>query len=601
MVKEKLTQNDVGGFFKQAWEALRRVAVSYSEEVLEESTNPQPPATQKPQTQPAQAPDGLRPGAHVGKGGEVTFVLFAPGKKKVSVAGAFNKWKTDATPMTPTESGLWWATVRLPKGEHAYQYVVDDALWLGDPYAREVTWDDKGPKGLVRVGARPYEWGDDGFHARPLEDLIIYEVHVGDFTPEGTFEAMRKQLDYIQTLGVTALQLMPIMEFPMDRSWGYNPTFFFAPERTYGSPDDLKRLIDEAHQRGIAVILDVVFNHVQQDSPLNQLWPYEENPYFSGANPWGMPDFNHFSDVTKTFIRDVQDFWLWEYHIDGFRYDATAYIESDTHNGIGFFTWAARQTKPHVYLISEHLPQDPWWVHNTEMDAQWHDSFHDVMKAQLREGSFEGGHEWGDLDAVERALNYALGGYSHPRQAINYTASHDEQRIVHEALSNPYLNEEIAYRKAKLGMNTVIGAAGVPMLYAGEEIGMNRERSTAKVPFEWERLRGDGAAQHLHAHWQRVAWLRNTHPALRSPHFRTLAKYGPEKAIAFQRWNEEGDVIVVVLNFSNEHFRLTVPFPSSGVWHEYLYDYAVEVGDDPSVEIEVGPSDSAFFCLWKNW
>ncbi|MGH2543429.1 MAG: alpha-amylase family glycosyl hydrolase, partial [Ardenticatenaceae bacterium] len=454
---------------------------------------------------------------------------------------------------------------------------------------------------IVQVGKAPYIWHDEGFRPRPLEDLTIYELHVGDFTPEGTFEALRAQLDYIKELGVTAIELMPVAEFPTDRSWGYNPAFLFAPEHAYGDPDDLKRLIDEAHQRGIAVILDMVFNHTQQENPLNVLWPYGENPYFKGGNPWGMPDFNHFSDVTKTFIRDVQDFWLREYHVDGFRYDATGNIESDVTNGIGFFTWAARQSKPEVYLISEHLPQDPWWVHNTEMDAQWHDSFHDTMKAQLREGQFEGGRQWGDLAAVERALYYRLDGYSHPRQAINYTASHDEQRVVHEALSNPYLNEEIAYRKAKLGMEAVITAAGVPMLYAGEEIGMNHERSTGKAQFAWERLEQDGPGRELHAHWQRLIWLRNTHPALRSPNYETLAKWGEQKAIAFQRWNDQGDVIVVVLNFTNQGFKLPVPFPALGTWHEYIYNYTVEVDDGRIAEIEVPPSGSAIFCSWKNW
>ncbi len=602
MVKEKVS-GTIGDLFKEAWKVIRTAAESYSEEVVTDATGKKSPKRQpskQPKT-PEQAPEGLRPGPAVRRDGQVTFALFAPGKKQVALAGSFNQWSTTANPMQPTDSGLWWATIKLPKGSHPYQFVVDGDLWIGDPYAREVTWDDKGAKGVVRVGEAPYQWSDDGFYPRPLEDLIIYEVHTGDFTREGTFEALRQKLDYLQELGINAIELMPINEFPMDRSWGYNPTYFFAPERAYGEPDDLKRLIDEAHQRGIAVILDMVFNHTQQDSPLNQLWPYEENPYFKGSNPWGMPDFNHFSDVTKTFFRDVQDYWLREFHVDGFRYDATAYIESDVMNGIGFFTWAARQTKPEVYLISEHLPQEPWWVHNTEMDSQWHDTFHDVMKAQLREGPYEGGHEWGDLDEVERALFYAADGYSHPSQVINFTSSHDEQRVVHEALSNPYLNEEIAFRKAKLGMATVIGAAGVPMLYSGEEIGMNRERSTDEVKFEWERLGQDGAAQDLLHHWQRLTWLRNTHPALRSPNYATLAKFGPEKAIAFQRWADNGDVVVVILNFSNETFHVAVPFPIPGIWHEYLYDYAVEVGGEKHAQVELPPSGAKFFCLQKNW
>ncbi|MBA3533848.1 MAG: alpha amylase C-terminal domain-containing protein [Ardenticatenales bacterium] len=597
---KKVKESSSKRLIKEIWRAVREVAGSYNDTVLKEwqkEAEAPAPEAQKPTAMPT--PQEISPGSTVHSNNHVSFVLYAPGKKSVGLAGSFNEWQP--APMEHIGDGLWWRSMKLEPGEHLYQFVVDENLWICDPYAREVQWEGEGPKAVVQVGQQPYEWHDEGFHPRPLEDLIIYEVHVGDFSPEGSFDGMRERLDYLQGLGITALELMPVCEFPMDRSWGYNPAFFFASERAYGRPDDLKRLIDEAHQRGIAVILDMVFNHAQQDNPLNQMWPYEENPYFSGANPWGMPDFDHFSDVTKAFIRDVQDFWLREYHIDGFRYDATAYIESDVTSGIGFFTWAARQTNPNVYLISEHLPQDPWWIHNTEMDAQWYDTFHDVMKAQLREGVFEGNHQWGDLEAVERALFYGAGGYSHPSQVINYITSHDEERIVREAQTNPYLNEEIAYRKAKLGMTTVITAAGIPMLYAGEEIGMERERTTGEAKFEWERLEGHEAAKDIHRHWQRLTWIRNTHPALRSPNFQTLFKWGEQKAIAFQRWNDEGDAIVVVLNFSNESFHLSVPFPMGGRWSEYLYDYSVDVGDGGTADVEVPPSGALIFCLWKNW
>lgn len=587
MIKEP-PKKTVDHLIKEFWRGVRSTSQTYFD--LKEWADGE---------QPQPTPDELRPGAHLVKNGRTSFALFAPGKQSVALAGTFNDWQ--AEPLQDVGDGLWWTVQRLPQGRHEYQFIVDGTIWICDPYAREVAWGEQGPKAVVEIGATPYTWRDEGFHPRPLEDLIIYEAHVGDFSPEGTFEGMRQRLDYIQGLGITAIELMPIMEFPMDRSWGYNPSFFFAPENAYGTPDDLKRLIDDAHGRGIAIILDVVFNHTQQDNPLNLMWPYDQNPYFEGSNPWGMPDFNHFADVTKAYIRDVQDFWLTEYHMDGFRYDATAYIESDAMNGIGFFTWAARQTKPEVYLISEHLPQDPYWVINTEMDAQWHDTFHDTMKAQLREGDFEGGNEWGDLDAVERSLNYALDGFGLPREVINYTASHDEQRIVHEALSNPYLNDEVAYRKAKLGMTTVITAAGVPMLYAGEEIGMNKARTTDEVKFEWDRLQSEPAAQDLHQHWQRLTWLRNTHPALRGPNFRMLAKWSEQKAVAFHRWNDEGDAIVVVLNFSNQQFQLAVPFPSTGIWTEYLFNFPVDVDGDHQVTVDVPPSGGLIFCKWKNW
>src|SRR5688572_5048825 len=192
-------------------------------------------------------------GAHDRGDGVVSFALWAPWKKSVHLIGDFNGWDMAADPLTVDESGLWWVEKHLDPGVHAYQFVLDGEFVVGDPYARALRWSEGSPQphALVAVGAEPYAWGDDSFGIKPLNQLVIYELHVGDFSPEGTFAGALERLDHLAGLGVDAIELMPIQEFPGDRSWGYNPAYFFAVESAYGTAEDLKRLVDAAHQRGI--------------------------------------------------------------------------------------------------------------------------------------------------------------------------------------------------------------------------------------------------------------------------------------------------------------------------------------------------------------
>lgn len=321
-------------------------------------------------------------------GGALTFGLWAPNKQNVYLIGDFNQWERTATAMRPLADGMWGAELSLPTGNYGYQFVVDagteQEVVIADPYARALRWVEgqPQPQSLITVGNALYAWQDQDFHAKPLNELIIYELHVGDFSPEGTFAGVTQRLDYIRDLGVNAIELMPIQEFPGDRSWGYNPAFFFCPESAYGSADDLKTLIDQAHQRGIAVILDMVFNHTAESNPLMSLYPYQENPFFGqDGNPWGFPDFNHWSDATKRLMKDIQDYWLNEFHIDGFRYDHAEGIGFDFMSGMQFIAWSARQTKPNVYLIVENLPDPTAMVQATEVDASWHEAFHGIVRA----------------------------------------------------------------------------------------------------------------------------------------------------------------------------------------------------------------------------
>lgn len=548
---------------------------------------------QQTQQQQAEQPQaaGVRSGAVVGEDGRVTFGLWAPWKKGVALVGSFNGWNKDANPMQVREDGMWWTEIKLEAGEHAYQFVIDansdQPTWLADPYTQRLRWQEGQPHSLVRVGAEPYQWGDEGFHARRLNETIIYEVHVGDFSPEGTFAGVTQRLDYIQSLGVTAIELMPIQEFPGDRSWGYNPAYFFTPEGAYGSPEDLKELIDQAHRRGIAVILDMVFNHTDASNPLTRLYAYQDNPYFGeDGNPWGFPDFNHWDEATKRLIRDIQDYWLLEFHIDGFRYDNAEGIGYDQMSGMSFTAWAARQTKAHAYLIVENLQDPASMVHNTEADASWHESFHHIMRAQLREGDFNG-NRYGDMQEVLKQMQFSHAGYSDNAQAINYLENHDQERIAFEIRTNPGLNNDEAVRaKCKLGALVLYTAAGVPMIYAGQEFAMSTPKTIDANKLQWERL-GDPVWEELKNWFGNMAALRLQNPAFSQNHLEPLVVDDGRKIIVFKRWNDQGNQVVVGLNFAPAAQQVEIAFPRGGNWHEWIFNYGEDFGEEATRTMEL--------------
>jgi 1,4-alpha-glucan branching enzyme len=551
-------------------------------------------ATQAPRV--ASAPPNTPNGAHDRGDGSVTFALWAPWKKSVHLAGDFNSWQPQADPLAVDESGLWWIEKRLDPGVYGYQFVIDGDTFIGDPYARALRWVGGSPEphALIEVGATPYAWGDSGFGIKPLNQLVIYELHVGDFSPEGTFAGVVERLDHLANLGVDAIELMPVQEFPGDRSWGYNPAYFFAPEGTYGSAEDLKRLIDAAHQKGIGVILDMVFNHTAGDSPLNLLYRYDQNPYFStDGNPWGFPDFNLWGDATKRLIKDIQDYWLTEFHVDGFRYD---YVEGMRYDGVGgmsFIAWAARQTKPHAYLIAEDIVADPAAVvRDTEIDASWHWQFTKSLRAQLREGEYQG-NQYGDLDALARVLSFSGDGYQDNAQPVNYLESHDEDRLIAVVRSNPAIDEAGALGKSMLGAIMLFTAQGVPMLYHGQEFGVHSPKTIDVNKLPWEYMQSD-AGQALYKHYASLAYLRHTQGALQANNFQPLLLDRERKLLAYHRWSEGDSIVVVAVNLAPESQTVAIDFPRAGRWHEWLHDYDEGIGEGPQ-QVEIPGS---FGKIW---
>ncbi len=537
------------------------------------------------------APDGLMLGAVARGDGKCTFALYAPGKQQVALVGDFNDWNDSADPLRVTDEGVWWIEKQLDHGTYGYKFVVDGAE-IVDPYARRLS-PDATPQ--VVVGAEDYHWGDDGWDRPPFHDLVIYELHVGDFNAPFTFASVREKLPYLRDLGINAIELLPVMGFGGKPGWGYDPRFFFAPEQTYGSPEDLKALIDAAHQHGIAVILDVVFAHTAPDHPFAQLYPIEESPWYGGndmsePNQFGFPKLDHTRPATKAFVRDVQNFWINEYHVDGFRYDYTLGIGYNLVDGVSYLTHSAREAMPNLYLIAEQSPEKPEIVRENDLDAAWHVRFSYAARALLREGTYHD-WDWNNGDQWLGVLDAYAQGYTSPAQMVNYLESHDEPRITHEVMTAG-MDEEAARHKSALGATLLLTAPGVPMLYHGQEWGEATPKTTDHNPLHWEALDSD-ASLGLKTHYQTLIGLRRDHPALRAANIAIDHCSAEQKTLVYHRWNDEGDEVVVALNFSPAEQQVEVPFPSSGRWRDIIS--GDELDADGAAGIVLGPSQGRAF------
>jgi maltooligosyltrehalose trehalohydrolase len=319
--------------------------------------------------------------------GGVRFAVWAAGSHRVQLL-LHDGSAAGIHPLPANSDGVWETWVRGAAPGDRYAYVLDDSPPLPDPASRFQPDGVHGPSEVVDPST--FEWHDVGWHPRSIRDLIVYELHVGTFSPEGTFDGARARLPYLRDLGVTAVELMPVADFAGNRNWGYDGVDLFAPSRAYGRPDDLRRLVDAAHGHGLSVILDVVYNHL---GPEGAYLPRFSLTYFTSRHqtPWGQainldaPG----SSVVRRFISDNAEHWLREYHFDGLRLDAThALIDtSQTHIVKEVATAVREGTGRPVVVHAEddrnlaEIIEDGGWA----LDGVWADDFHHVVRRMVAE------------------------------------------------------------------------------------------------------------------------------------------------------------------------------------------------------------------------
>lgn len=539
------------------------------------------------------------------KTAQIEFTLFAPYIKRAAVRGDFSEWKD--LEMEKGDDGYFRTTLDLADGDYEYKFCVEsNSPWqLGewicvtDPMATDI--DDKNEEnGVLHVRngeaiVDEYQWQHDDKFLPPDNELVIYELHVKDFG--GNFKGVIDRLDYLSSLGINAIELMPVAEFPGDTSWGYNPRFFYAVESAYGTSADLKCLIDSCHERGIRVILDLVANHAQDESPMAQI---DHNYWFAEKNTdeyqFGPKfDYNHWDDNYKLFparkfMNEVAFYWATEFHLDGIRFDATALINNfDFLHWLGEAVKKASGAKP-FYLVAEHLPIDPAIVgYGKPMDGLWHDYFYFQMTANLRESEFNGWQPF-NWDKTMDAIEPARGGIVGPTAAVQYVSNHDHNRLMFE-LGTAGIVDDKAFRKCKLGAAVTMTAVGVPMIWMGEEFGEATDKSIDPRPLHWDLLENERNSD-LYHYYSGLIYMRKTVGALKTENIEFINLDEENKVLAWKRWDDGGSMVVVVANFSDNSLGdYHVPnFPDNGDWHEFIFDYDVHVEGNQLVD-SLGPSE----------
>ncbi len=432
-------------------------------------------------------PVGTQLGATDNKTGTVTFLFEAPLKNTVSLIGSFNNWTADASSQMHQSASRdrFWITKTLAAGNYTYQYVVDNTIKVADPLSRLVldpandpsipftvypnptpypTGKTTGIVTLLEVGKAPYRWKTASFTPPPKADLTIYELLPRDFVYNHSFQSIIDTLWYLKKLNVNAVELLPVHEFEGNDSWGYNVDFHMALDKYYGTPDKLKELIDSCHQNGIAVILDVVFNHAFGSAPYAKMYwtggdptlgtgqPANNSPYFNPVptHPYNVGnDFNHESVYSQNYMFRALRNWLTEYKVDGLRFDlAKGFTQHKTSppDDVGAFNaydpsrvviWkriydSVQTMKPGAYTILEFLGEDqeetelasygmlPWSNENSQYSqiALGFNSNDDITRVAASTHGFNGKY-WNQIPAAANNL-------------VAYMESHDEQRLMYK-------------------------------------------------------------------------------------------------------------------------------------------------------------------------
>ena len=530
--------------------------------------------------------------------GGTTFRVWAPNAETVSVVGTFNEWNPKKNPLQHEEGGYWATNVAeaRPGSEYKFHLCREHREFdRNDPYARQVT----NSAGASVVHDPSFDWGDDQFQMPAWNELVIYELHVGTFNaPDqenvGTFLGVAEKLPYLRDLGINCIELLPATEFPGSRSWGYNPANPFALESDYGGPVAFKEMVKQAHQLGIAVVLDVVYNHFGPgDLDLWQFDGWSENGgggiYFyndwRAETPWGdnRPDYGR--PEVRQYIRDNALMWLNEYRCDGLRADAIAFVRNvkgeedpahDLPDGSSLMRWINEeidQTMPWKITIAEDLRGNPAITETTAnggegFDTQWDGSF----VYPIREALTTPQDADRDMQAVAGALTQLYNDNAFRR--VIYTESHDEvangKSRVPEEIMPGEADHWFPKKRATLGAALVLTAPGIPMLFQGQEF-LAEGEFVDTAPLQWQRADEHRGLVHLYR--DLIGLRRNLSghtPGLLGQHSRVFHINNDAKLVAFARWADAAkpeEATVILANFANQaHEAYTIGLPGPGHW-----------------------------------
>ena len=592
-----------------------------------------------PESAPVLAPPaGLKDGINHLDDNTVILQWTAPYKDFVFAVGDFNDWTLNGQSlMHDVGNGeTFWIQLDdlTPGQDYRYQYhILPDDICVADAYAEVILdkWNDpwipestypnlppypdlqaSGPVSVFTPGEAAFDWTDDSYVRPDQENLVIYELLVRDFSEERTLKFIEDSLDYLERLGVQALELMPVNEFNGNDSWGYNPTFYFAVDKAYGTKNDLKSLVDACHERGIAVILDVVYNHADQPNPfITMYWedwtvlPF--NPWFNTTAPHNFTwfhDWNHGSSRTRDFVKRNLKFWVDEFHIDGFRWDfSQGIIQQQGVDGgynqqrinwlkaYGDHVW---NDDPTVYMILEH-----WCDFNEERELADYNGMNGDAAGFMLWANATNSYQEASMGYSNNDLSWA-NFQSHnfqDRHAVAYAESHDEERLMYKNLqmgnSNGDYNASemvIALRRQQLSMAFNLLMPGPRMLWQFEELGydysintctdgatVNEDCRIAAKPVRWDYY-NEPERRHLYDVSGALAALKRDYPAFgpSATSFNVDVGGGYGKRMHFE--HPDGDAIVVG-NYKVTAIDMVPGFTHTGTWYDHLTGEALVVSD----------------------
>jgi len=576
-------------------------------------------------------------GADYLEGDRCSFCVWAPFVETVSVhfVGTEGKYETLNRDSLGYHSGI----VSGIEPGALYTYRLDGKEERPDPASRFQPEGVHGPSQVLRTA---FPWGDEGWSGISLSDFLVYELHVGTYTPEGTFDAVVAFIGELKELGVTAIELMPVAQFPGERNWGYDGAYPYAVQNSYGGPEGLKRLVNACHSAGLAVVLDVVYNHLgPEGNYLHDFGPYFTDRY---KTPWGAAvNFDGpWSDQVRRFFIDNALYWVREFHIDALRIDAVhAIIDFSARTFLEELGAAihrqAETSKRRIYVIPESALNDSRIIKTQDeggfgLDAQWNDDFHHALHALLtgeRTGYYR---DFGRLEDLAKAFRE---GYVYTGQYSSYRVRRhgNSSRSIparcfvvfsqnHDQVGNRMLGERLSrlvdFERLKLAAGVVLLSPFIPLLFMGEEWGedaafqyfishsdpelvkaVRTGRAREFEDFAWQgtppdpqdnrtfsgakidhRLSRTGRHAVLFAFYRELIRLRQTHPVLRrlSKERMDVHCSEPNRILAVRRWDRSGETLAF-FHFGVETVPPTLSLPK-GRWKRLL-DSSEECWDGP--------------------
>ncbi|MGJ8731685.1 MAG: alpha-amylase family glycosyl hydrolase [Cellulophaga sp.] len=594
-------------------------------------------AVVSPTVEEAPVPAGMLDGINLDPvdATKATLVLYAPLKDFVHVIGDFNNWQIDNNYLMKKDSATdrFWIelTGLTPQANHMYQYLVNFEINVADPYSTlvldpysdqyidEVTYPNLPayPTNLtteavtvLRTGDTDYNWETTNFVAPDKTDLVIYEVLLRDFDALHSFEALENRLDYIQKLGINAIELMPVSEFDGNESWGYNPSFHMALDKYYGTKDAFKSLIDECHSRGIAVILDVVYNHASGQNPYFRLWndsngglggkATTDNPFFNQEAKHSYSvfnDYNHQSTATQDYVKRTAQYWIEEYNLDGFRWDLTKGFTQNCAESDDACTNAYQQDRVDVlkqyaddqwavngdfYIIFEHLggiTEEEQWADYRVAEGKgillWNKQTEAYNEALM-------GYNTGGKSNFS-GVSYAQKGFKQA-SAVSFMESHDEERLLYKSLN--FGNEEGNYSTKNLNTSLerlqTAGAffftvPGPKMIWQfgelGYDISIDENGRVGNKPILWEYTDNPNRKA-VYNSWSKIINLKKNAEVFSTSNF-TIDASNTNGLKKIHLTLESATVdqikhIVVLGNFGMSAQSITADFQETGTWYNLL-------------------------------